>query len=80
MRVLWSSEVKQYKESLEKLKRYSELVAKISTKKPFNAVVKDRARLTDEEHEELSELRMYFGGLRVNEAGIALLQNILGGS
>jgi hypothetical protein len=69
-----SKEGKQLVNSLIKLKRYNDLVKKIATK-TFNPVLKKR--LTEEESRELDALRLYFAGMRVNDAGIALAERAL---
>lgn len=62
-------------EGAEKLKRYNELVRKMSAK-PFNGPkVKGQGHtlLTDDESFELAELKIYFNGARINDASVMLV-------
>lgn len=68
-----TKEIRASEEALTKLRRYNEIVAKMS--KAFNPVIKNQ--LTEEERNELYDLKLYFNGLRVNEAGLMLCETLL---
>lgn len=81
------SSIERVQKDLVKLKRYNELVIKRGAGlKTFNPALpmkelRELNRARDEEYEndsiELALLRSYFGGRRINEVGILLVEQAL---
>ena len=82
-----SKQIEEVEEVILKLKRYNELVVKgRHGAKSFNPVINRKelaelnekaAKQADDDAYELVSLRNYFGGSRVNEAGIELCELLL---
>lgn len=71
-----TKQIREAEEAVEKLRRYNEIVAKLSSA-AFNPVIPKRERLTRDESIELNDLKLYFNTKRVNEAGLELCEVLL---
>lgn len=68
--------IENLEEATANLKRYGELVEKLSVKlfNPVNTGGKPMRRLTRDEDDELIDLKLYFNGRRLNEAALEVAQ------